>query len=599
MDAPVLRIALVSPHAFPPGDDVGRAVLAEAEALARRGHAVTILAPGTGRVAVDAGRRRIDALEAGDADAVAAAPGGEPLFVATSRALRRNSASGRRLGGPIDAASGLEVALGMGGFDVAHLHEPLAPSPALAALRHATGVRAVTFHRTAPLAGVAFVRPLVDRALAQADVRIAQSDAARHVLEGVLPGAYEVVPPGVEPGLFGPPSDGAGVVIVARERDRSGLRFVLRALIGIDPHAIGRVTVIGPPDAPWRTRNAVPKALRDVVDVIPDTGPVARAEAMRRGRIAVLPTVDDAASPALREAMAAGMAIVAPRCTEVDDALDADAGIVVPPFNADAVADAVRMLSTAPERATVMGEVARARTGGRTWDDVAADLDALYRGLAARDDHPAAPAPVFADLRVRTGPGLSPADVVAAAVDREVRVVAVAAPGGIEPALEVLRAAPDGLHVIVGQEIATREGIVVGLFLTAPVADGLALADALQRVRDQGGITLVPHPGEAGAPPPEALRDCRGLIDCHEGITPARPAAQATEAALLLQRAGLVVTGGSGATRAEEIGTAGVVMRPFAGPDDFLAALGDAHPVRRRRGLRARAPRSSRRASQQ
>ena len=182
MDEPVLRIALISPHAFPPGDDVGRAVQAEADALARRGHAVTILAPGTGRAAVDAGRRRIDALEVGDDDAISPAPGAEPLFVATSRALR-GSGPGRRLGGPIDAASGLEVALSMGRFDVAHLHEPLAPSPALNALRHATGVRAVTFHRTAPLAGVAFVRPLVDRALAQADIRVAESDAAQHVLK--------------------------------------------------------------------------------------------------------------------------------------------------------------------------------------------------------------------------------------------------------------------------------------------------------------------------------------------------------------------------------------------------------------------------------
>ena len=598
MDAPVLRIALVSPHAFPPGDDVGRAVLAEAEALSRRGHAVTILAPGTGRVSVDAGRRRIDALEAGDADAVAAEPGGEPLFVATSRAIRRSSASGRRLGGPIDAASGLEVALGMGGFDVAHLHEPLAPSPALTALRHATGVRAVTFHRTAPLAGVAFVRPLVDRALAQADVRIAGSDAARHVLEGVLPGTYDVVAPGVEPGLFGPPSDAPGVVVVARERERTGLRFALRALATLDPNAIGRITIIGPSDAPWRTRNAVPKALRDMVDVVPDTGPVARADALRRGRIAVLPTVDDAASPALREAMAAGMAIVAPRCAEADDALGTDAGVVVPPFSAESVADAVRTLVQAPQQATAMGDRARARTASRSWDDVAADLESLYRGVAAREDHPATAAPVFADLRVRTGPALGAADVVTAAVDRGVRIIAVAAPGGIEPALAVLQAAPDGLHVIVGQEITTREGIVVGLFLTAAVPDGLALADTLRRVRDQGGLTLMPHPDDGGAPPPEALRECRDLIDCHEGITPARPAAQATEAALLLQRTGLAVTGGSAATRPEEIGTAGMVMRPFAGPADFLAALGDARPVRRRRGLRARTPRSSRRASQ-
>jgi glycosyltransferase involved in cell wall biosynthesis len=598
MDAPALRIALVSPHAFPPGDDVGRAVRAEAEALARRGHAVTILAPGTGRTAVDDGRRRIDALEAGDADAVAAIPGGEPLFVATSRAIRRNSTSGRRLGGPIDAASGLEIALGMGGFDVAHLHEPLAPSPALAALRHATGVRAVTFHRTAPLAGVAFVRPLVDRALGQADLRIAGSDAARHVLEGVLPGTYDVVPPGVEPGLFGPPSDGPGVVIIARERERTGLRFALRALATLDPHTIGRITVIGPSDAPWRTRNAVPKALRDVVDVVPDTGPVARADAMRHGRIAVLPTVDDAASPALGEAMAAGMAIVAPRCAEADDALGADAGVVVPPFSAEAVADAVRMLAGSPDRATGMGALARSQRGSRSWDDVAADLEALYRGVAGREHQPATPALVFADLRVRTGPGLSATEVVAAAVGRDVRVIAVAAPGGIAPALAVLQAASDGLHVIVGQEIATREGVVVGLFLTAAVPDGLALADALRRVRDQGGVTLVPHPDDGGAPMPEALRECRALIDCHEGITPARPAAQATEAALLLQRAGLVITGGSAATRPEDIGTAGMVMRPFAGPADFLTALGDARPARRRRGLRARTPRSSRRASQ-
>ena len=272
-DSP-LRIALVSPHAFPPGDDVGRAVAAEAEALARRGHAVTVLAPGKGRQAADAGRRRIEALEAGDADAVAAEPGGPPLVVATSRALRKSTkGTGRRLGGPIDSASGLEIALGLGGFDVAHLHEPLAPSPALAALRHATGVRAVTFHRTAPLAGVAFVRPLVDRALAQADLRIALSGAARHVLAGVLPGEYEVVPEGIDPTLVPRATGNDGIVIVARDRDRTGLRFVLRALIGTDPLLTGPITVIGPPDAPQRTRAAVPKALRERVSVVPDGGP--------------------------------------------------------------------------------------------------------------------------------------------------------------------------------------------------------------------------------------------------------------------------------------------------------------------------------------
>lgn len=593
----------MSPHAFPPGDDVGHAVAAEAEALARRGHAVTILAPGKGRAAADAGRRRIEALEAGDADAVASEPGAPPLLVATSRAIRKSTrGTGRRLGGPIESASGLEIALGLGGFDVAHLHEPLAPSPALAALRHATGMRAVTFHRTAPLAGVAFVRPLVDRALAQADLRIALSPAARHVLAGVLPGDYAVVPEGIDPALFGPAADHPGIVIVARDRDRTGLRFVLRALIGTDPADTGPITIIGPPDAPQRTRAAVPKALRERVEVIPDADAATRGDALRRGRIALFPTDEEAGSPVLREAMASGMCVLAARCPDADDALGTDAGITLPPFSAEAWADAVTSCLANPARVAMFGAAAEARGRARTWDDVAADLEQLYRGVASRPVEATAGGiepPVFADLRVRTGPGLGPREIVATAVERDIRVVAVAAPGGIEPALEVHRAAPERLRVIVGQEIDTREGVIVGLFLTQSVPDGLGLVDSLRRVRDQGGLTLIPHPESAMSPPPDALRGVQELIDCHEGLTPVRPAAQATDAALLLQRAGLVVTAGSAAAAPAEMGTAGMLMRPFAGPEEFLASLGDARPIRRRRGLRGRTARSSRRLSQQ
>lgn len=600
-DSP-LRIALVSPHAFPPGDDVGHAVAAEADALARRGHAVTILAPGTGRKAADAGRRCIEALEAGDAHAVAAVPGGPPLVVATSRALRTSTkGTGRRLGGPIESASGLEIALGMGGFDVAHLHEPLAPSPALAALRHATGVRAVTFHRIAPLAGVAFVRPLVHRALAQADIRIAPSVDARDVLEGVLPGAYQVVPGGIDPGLFGPPAPGPGIVVVARDRDRTGLRFVLRALIGTEAAATGPITVIGPPDAPHRTRLAVPKALRQRVEVVPDTGAAARGRALARGRICLLPTEEEAGSPVLREAMATGLCVLAARSPDADQALSDSTGVTLPPFKADAWADAVAACLSNPARVAMFGAAAEARGRARTWDDVAADLEGLYRGAAVRSRgslQAGAGAPVFADLRVRTGPGLGAREIVRAATERDIRVVAVAAPGGIEPALQVHRVAPERLHVVVGQEIETREGTVVGLFLTQAVPDGLSLEHSLARIREQGGITVIPHPGSAVPPPARALRAAADLIDCHEGLTPARPAALATEAALLLQRAGLVVTAGSAAASPGEMGTAGMLMRPFAGPGEFLAALVDARPVRRRRGLRARSARSSRRIAQ-
>ncbi len=88
-----------------------------------------------------------------------------------------------------------------------HLHEPLAPSPALAALRHAPGITAATFHRAEPLVGVAFLRPLVDRALARADLRVATTEAGRAALSEILPGDYTVIAPGVDTARFAPPPD--------------------------------------------------------------------------------------------------------------------------------------------------------------------------------------------------------------------------------------------------------------------------------------------------------------------------------------------------------------------------------------------------------
>ena len=131
-----LRIALVSPLPSPPRDDVARHVAEVARALAARGHAVTVLAPATTRDRIAAGRSRLRAAEAGDPSAVVAGPG-EVREVAIGRALP--AGPGRRVGGPFDLVSALEAALSRPAFDVVDLHEPLAPSPALAALRHARG----------------------------------------------------------------------------------------------------------------------------------------------------------------------------------------------------------------------------------------------------------------------------------------------------------------------------------------------------------------------------------------------------------------------------------------------------------------------------
>ena len=396
-----LRIALLCPHAWPPRDDVAHHVAAEAAALARRGHRVTILAPATGRERIAAGRALLSAARAGDTGPLSPAEPGV-LEVAVGRAVL--TGPGRRLGEPFDLAGALEAALSGHAFDVVHLHEPLAPSPALAALRHAPGMTAATFHRAELLAGVAFLRPLLDRALARTRLRITTSDAARRALTDILPGDYALVAPGVDTAALAPPPrrDGPpGLVLVARGRDRVGVRFSLGLLRDLDLSALGPVTLLGPADAPWRTRAAVPKALRGTVTVVPDEGPAARARALTSAGIAVIADPTDAAGPVLAEAQAAGCAVLAPRCPATDEnVVHGGDGLVLPPFSREAwIAEIAQLVADPPRRARLS---AGARAGARSWDDEAADLEREYRRALADGSARPGDARVLADLRVRS-----------------------------------------------------------------------------------------------------------------------------------------------------------------------------------------------------
>src|ERR1700691_2194122 len=51
-----------------------------------------------------------------------------------------------------------------------------------------------------------------------------------------------------------------------------------------------------------------------------------------------------------------------------------------------------------------------------------------------------------------------------------------------------------GVRIIVGEEIRTPSGDVIGLFLTERIPYVLPLAEVVARIRDQGGLVYVPHP---------------------------------------------------------------------------------------------------------
>ncbi len=64
--------------------------------------------------------------------------------------------------------------------------------------------------------------------------------------------------------------------------------------------------------------------------------------------------------------------------------------------------------------------------------------------------------------------------------------------------LEVAKAMAQSnpFRIIVGEEISTEKGDLIGLFLTERIPQGLKLDRALELIRLQHGLACVPHPGD-------------------------------------------------------------------------------------------------------
>lgn len=104
----------------------------------------------------------------------------------------------------------------------------------------------------------------------------------------------------------------------------------------------------------------------------------------------------------------------------------------------------------------------------------------------------------FIDLHCHTSASFDclsrPVDVVRAAAARGLTHLAITDHDRIDGALAAQAVAPDGLTVIVGEEIRTKDGDLIAIFLDRAIAPGLSAADTIAAVREQGGLVGIPHP---------------------------------------------------------------------------------------------------------
>lgn len=175
---------------------------------------------------------------------------------------------------------------------------------------------------------------------------------------------------------------------------------------------------------------------------------------------------------------------------------------------------------------------------------------------------------------------LRPADIVRVCRARAIDRLAVTDHNTIRGALAVQAAAPD--LVIVGEEIMTTEGELLGYFLCEEIPPGLTPTETIARLRAQGAAISVSHPFDRhrqGAWREPDLAAIAPLVDAIE-IFNARVFHQADNdrAAAFARAHGLHGTVGSDAHSARELGRARMFMPSAASPADLIAgwALGQA-----------------------
>ena len=174
----------------------------------------------------------------------------------------------------------------------------------------------------------------------------------------------------------------------------------------------------------------------------------------------------------------------------------------------------------------------------------------------------------------------TPAAVYAALRASDLQVAVLADHDRIEVARALVARSRDegtSIELVVGEEITTREGHLLGIGLTALVPRGMSLAEAVAAVHAQGGIAVVAHP----LLPPHLAASARRLVELADGDPRSRPDALETmnpvaawvpgwrrRVERLAARCGCAVVGGSDAHVARLIGRARTCFR-----GDTFAAL--------------------------
>ncbi len=421
-----MRIALVSPYSWTYPGGVTRHIEALAERFIEDGHHVRVLAP------FDPHDRLAATLHRG----AWPQPLEQPEYVVSlgrTVGLKANGAVSNVSLTPYGVASMLHALRG-GGFDVVHIHEPIAPVLCWIGTDQTRLPLVGTFHTYSTshaLNGMANVLG-ARRMLNRLHVRIAVSEAAAWTNRRFFGGHYRLIPNGVhvdaEAALAAAsraPDERLRLVFVGQAVERKGLPVLLRAFEALRDHIPCELTLIGPTRAELEPLLLDGRGVHALGKVDEDTK---RAELERADLLCAPSLGGESFGMVLTEGFAAGTPVVASDIAGYRDVVTNGVdGALVPRADAQALAETVRDLWQEPARRREMA-LAAARSAERfAWPRVAGQV------LEAYEDAIATPVPERRLQRAAVRVGARGADLKPRAPARRLKTLEPVAVGARKP----------------------------------------------------------------------------------------------------------------------------------------------------------------------
>jgi len=383
-----MKIALVSPYDFPYPGGVTKHIANLSRTFRQRGHQVSVIAASSGHAyQVPPGVICISSFV---------------VPVPYNGSVARISFSPR-------LAQRVGALLRREAFDVVHLHEPttptlpwvvagqarkLAPQAALIGTFHS--YREPNGGRLPRFDPYRYARPVFSRVMNRLDGWIAVSPVAHAYISHYFPGAYRVIPNGVDTALFGNPAlqplpqfaGGLNILYVGRLEPRKGFGYLVDAYARLKPALPqARLLVVGPYTPAEQAafqRELRHRGLADVhfVGFTPDAD---LARYYQSSHVFCAPSLgSESFGMVLLEAMAAGTPIVASDIPGYRGVLSHQAeGLLIPPRDSAALAEALVYLLQRPDLRRAMGVRGQATAARYTWDRVAERVLDYYQDVLA------------------------------------------------------------------------------------------------------------------------------------------------------------------------------------------------------------------------